>query len=322
MSVGTLYLTNLSSGAPALSGQNGSLCAVLDWALVQKGWAIEYTGTNARVYRPPAGNRFRLYVAHDTAISGDARLATTRGCENASSVTSLTDPFPTVSQWANAQASLLVSITANSTARDYRILVTDRMVVMFTNTGSSNNQNWDMMVFGDAYGADAADVYGTIMHIGAVTTATSANSRAMSNTLCSVPAPGRVFWARSIDGTQKSTYGCYAGQANAAAVTTFCSNGASAPQMRAGYNGRIVREKVAIHCTGSNTTTPSNIAVNKRGWLPNVWNPLHSGIGIVTSDDTFTDTGYSATAVFVINPAATTIAAILETTDTWSVPSG
>lgn len=322
MATGALYLTNLSSGAPTLTGQNGSLVAVLDWALAQKSWTIEYTGTNARVYRPPAGNRFRLYVAHDSAISGDARLATTRGCENASSVTSLTDPFPTVAQYANTQATFLVSTTASAVARGYRIILTDRMVIMFTDTGSNNNQNWDMMVFGDVYGADAADAYGTIMHVGGVTTATSSSSRAMTNTLCSVPAPGRVFWCRSIDGTQKSTYGCYAGQVNSATASSFCSNGGSSPAMRGGYNGRIVREKVGVHCTGSNTTTPNTIAVNKRGWLPNIWNPLHNGIGLVTTDDTFTDTVYSATAVFNIAAASTTIAAILETTDTWSVPVG
>ncbi|WP_430317509.1 hypothetical protein [Pseudomonas nitroreducens] len=323
MSVGMLYLTSQSSGAPPLAGQNGSLCAVLDWALAQKGWTTEYTGANARVYRPPAGNRFRLYVAHDSAISGDARLATTRGCENASSVTSLTDPFPTVAQYANSQATFLVSTTASAVARDYRIIVTDRMVLMFVNCAGQNNQNWDMMVFGDVLGADAADVFGTIMHVGGVTTATAANSRAMSNALCSIPAaPGRTFWARSIDGTQKSTYGCYAGQANNATVTTFCSNGASAPVMRGGYNGRIVREKVGVHCIGSNTTTPNTLAVNKRGWVPNIWNPLHSGIGVVTSDDTFTDTGYSPSAVFNIAPAGTAVAVIIETTDTWSLPSG
>lgn len=322
MSVGMLYLTSQSAGAPTLTGQNGSLCAVLDWALTQKSWTIEYTGANARVYRPPAGNRFRLYVAHDSAISGDARLATTRGCENASSVTSLTDPFPTVAQLSNTQASFLVSTTASAVARDYRIIVTDRMVIMFVNCAGQNNQNWDMMVFGDMLGADPADVFGTVMHVGAVTTATAANSRAMTNTVCSSPVSGRLFWARSIDATQKSTYGCYAAQAASASSTGFCSNGSSAPVMRGGYNGRIVREKVGAHCTGSNTTTPNALAVNKRGWLPNVWNPLHSGIGTVTSDDTFADTGYSPSASFNIAPQATATAVIIETTDTWSLPSG
>ena len=96
---------------------------------------------------------------------------------------------------------------------------------------------------------------------------------------------------------------------------------------KAGAGGNIgtaafVREKVGVHCTGSNTTTPNTLAVNKRGWVPNLWNPLHSGIGLVTSDDTFTDTGYSPSALFNIAPASTTVAVIIETTDTWSLPSG
>ena len=322
MPAGTIYLTEASSGAPALSGTNGALVAVLDWALVQKGCAIEYTGSNARVYRPGAGNRHRLYVAHDSAISGDARLATVRGCENASSVTSLTDPFPTVAQKANNLSTVCVSTLTTSAARPYRIIMTDRFLLLATCCGGVNTQLWDLFMFGDLYGADPADTYATVCHIGDSNTNSTTTGRGMAGAVCSVPAPGKTFFARSIDTTQKSTYGCCAGQVNSSTASTFCANGAQSPAMRAGYNGRIVREKVGVHCTGANTTTPNTIAVNKRGWVPNLWNPLHSGIGTVTSDDTFADTAYSASASFLIAPASTAIAAILETTDTWSVPSG
>ena len=128
MPVGAIYLTESSPGAPALSGTNGTLCNVLDWALPQKGWAIEYTATNNRIYRPGAGNRNRLFVSHDSTVSSDPRLATVRGCENASAanVSSLVAPFPTTTQLANTHSTVSVSNVSSTLARPYRIILTDR----------------------------------------------------------------------------------------------------------------------------------------------------------------------------------------------------
>ena len=322
MATGALILTEASPGAPVLSGTNGALCAVLDWALVKKGWAIEYSATNARVYRPGSGNRHRLFVAHDSSISGDARLATVRGCEGASSATiaGLVDPFPTAAQVPNNGSSLLVSSAATTAARSYFIVVSATNVLIATKAGDSNVSNWDVFFFGDTYGAEAGDTYSSAIWVGGSGT-TSTTGRAMAGCAASGIAASKIYWCRSIDGSVKSTTGC---------ITTVCASPAisslmtsvNAQQMRGAYGGRIVREKTALSCTGSSGTTVGALSYYKRGWIPNLWMPMHSNIGGLTSDDAFTDTAYASGSVFRVIPAASALACIFELTDTWSPPVG
>ena len=322
MATGALILTEASPGAPVLSGTNGALCAVLDWALVKKGWAIEYSATNARVYRPGSGNRHRLFVAHDSSISGDARLATVRGCEGASSATiaGLVDPFPTAAQVPNNGSSFLVSSAATTAARSYFIVVSATNVLIATKAGDSNVSNWDVFFFGDTYGAEAGDTYSSAIWVGGSGT-TSTTGRAMAGCAASGIAASKIYWCRSIDGSVKSTTGC---------ITTVCASPAisslmtsvNAQQMRGAYGGRIVREKTALSCTGSSGTTVGALSYYKRGWIPNLWTPIHSNIGSLTSDDEFTDTAYASGSKFRVIPAGPTLACILELTDTWSPPVG
>lgn len=310
----TIFLNESSSGAPTLSGTNGTLCTVLDWALVQNGWTVEYTASNQRVYRPGAGKRFRLYVAHDSTVSGAATLATIRGCESASaaSIAGLVDPFPTVAQITNVSSTVLVSSVIGATARPYQIIVGTDFMVMTIGTTSANTTGWDIFAFGD-WGSAAWD---TGIWIGA-NNSTNTSTRAMSTPATQGPsASGKVFWCRTIDGSQKSAYGSF----NMSSLTFGLVT--NTPAMRGGYLNRIVREKVSVSDNGSNTVTTGALVMHKRGWLPFVWNPVHNNIGSVTSDDVFQDTAYSATTNFRVCPASTTVSVILELGDTWTVPSG
>ena len=324
MTTGAIYLTEASSGAPALSGTNGALNAVLDWALVQKGWSIEYTAANARVYRPGSGNRNRLLVVHDSAVTGDAKLATIRGAENASaaSVEDLVNPFPTVAQQVNNASSVMISNSASSAARPYRIVVSPTFLFFTSSTSSSNTGNWDFFFFGDLEGTEPGDAFATAIHVGATSTTASVSSRAGSSCASISMAAGKTYFARSIDGTVLSTTGTIgisaSGTASAASLMSF---NPSRPNMRAGYGSRIEREKMAVRCLGSNTTAASaTLQIYQRGWIPNVWAPLHSNIGTVTSDDVHTDTAYAVGSQFVLVPCSLTSACLLETTDTWSPP--
>ena len=161
MATGAIYLTQASPGAPNLTGQDNSLCTVLDWALPQKGWAIEYTATNARVYRPGVGNRRRLFVAHDSALSGDSRGAVIRGAEDASAATiaELSGPFPTVAQVANNLANIKLSNTNNSDARPFRIVLSDTFLLFAASTISSSVAEWDFFFFGDLTGVEPGDTW-------------------------------------------------------------------------------------------------------------------------------------------------------------------
>lgn len=315
----TLTLTQASAGAPTLSGTNGALCAVLDWALVQNGWAIEYTATNKRIYRAGTGNRRRLFVAHDSTLSGSAALAVLRGCEDATAANeaNLTDPFPTVAQLSNANSNVAVSNAANATARDYVITVSPTHVIFSCSTQSTASNAWDTFIFGDLAGTEAGDTWATVMMVGASTAFNATTARAVSKAGGPGISPSTaVYLCRSIDGSIKSTY---------ANIHQFGANStigglSGATTARAGYGNRVLRQRAAVNCAGSSTAVSGALHVYQRGWIPNFWVPLHSAIGTLTGDDTFGDTAYHASAVFRPVIAGSGVWHILETSDTWSLP--
>lgn len=306
-----LVLTNASPGATRNSGTNGDLCTLLDWALPQAGWAIEYTGTNSRVYRPGVGLRNRLYVQHDSSVSGHAGISVVRGCENASSSTVLTDPFPTVAQIANNSSNWAVSSLANTTDRPFRIYINETFIIYFSNTTGTADQ-WEMGFFGDPEPA-LTDPYSTIISVRNNTSSSGFQGigQSVSNALSS---SGNIFWMRDITGATKSSRGVLYASGTALGTVT----GASAA--RGGYQNRVYREKIAVSDLASTSATPSILSLVKRAWVPNLWNPLHVGRGSLSDVDTFTDTAYNPSALFrglsgISNPFV-----IIEETDTWSAP--
>lgn len=321
-----IILTELSSGAPTLNGVNGSLTAVLRWALVQASWAVEYGPSgNAAVFRPGSGNRHRLHVNHDSTVSGSAALATVRGCEGASAATTITDPFPTVAQVTNANATWMVSATAAATARRYKIFLWPTFFVMFIEFNSDGR--WDPYFFGDLFGARPEDAYATAVAcrqqsaFGNTTTArygynltTNAYPPVLSLSLA------KAFWCRDISGVTKSTKGSFAG--SGAFVGQSSANAAAGIPALAGYGNRLEREKLALHCTGDNASAFGMMAQMRRGWFPNMWQGLHYSYVGVSSEDTFADAEYDAAASFIVLPNDGSQQIYMETTDTWSVPGG
>jgi hypothetical protein len=310
-----LLLTNDTVGAPALHGTNGRLNAVLDWALPQKSWAIEFSAANASVYRAASGNRHRLSVRHDSAVSGASSAAVVRGCEAASSAILLTDPFPTVAQFADTLALWLASELVTTAVRNYKVLVSETWFILMVKHGTLDQ--WDTQFFGDVPKTHAEDTWNTICTTRG--TAGVAFSIGLGNeTMNHVLSPGaRIFWVRGIDGSSKSTRGglTSTGTAIAGAHSGF-------PIARSGYGNRVVREKMAVYDSGNPNVAASPLGIAKRGWLPNLWNILHSGLGGMTSSDTHTDTPYAPGSLFRVIPTFTSGAFLLEETDTWTPPLG
>lgn len=307
-----VHLTNASPGATRNSGTNGDLCNLLDWALPQVGWAIEYTATNARIYRPATGNRFRLHVYHDSAISGAAQRAVVRGCEDASNATTLIDPFPTVAQVANTSANWLISTTANTTDRAFHIVAWDTGFIYMTNAGGVANL-WQLQFFGDVSENDLPDSYGTICMVrnnsgNTVINPSISNSMTFSST--------NEYFARDITGTAKSSLGIVAW------YSTTWGNISTLPPVDAAPGGKIRRDRIVFACSGSSTLTPTNNALPRRGFFPHLWVGLGSGNGSVTSNDDFTDTAYDPASLFILFGLsnANTQNCIVEVTNTWQAP--
>lgn len=309
-----ILLNESSPGAPRNAGTNGDLCTLLDWALPQKSWAIEYSSGNARVYRPSIGVRNRLHVNHDSAVSGNAGLAVVRGCEGASGATTLVDPFPTVAQVVNANSNWLVSSAASTATRRFYIILTETFVIYFSNY-NGNLGSWDWGYFGDPPGTLPGDLYATTINQrnnASTSTAVGLNQSVAPNTV----AGGNVFWMRDLSGATKSTRGCI----NCSSSTRL-GDMTSQPAARGGFLNAVYREKVGIGCAGGNTL--NTMIMNNRGFLPNIWNPIHLGIGTLSEADTFEDLAYNALSVF--RPISVTIGVtspflIMEETDTWVSP--
>lgn len=299
-----------------LSGTNGDLVGIMDIALPLNGWAIEYTSGNARVYRPGTGNRFRLHMYDDSSVSGSAALCLVRGCENASSAKKLTDPFPTVAIKGDTLSNWQKSTATGTTARAFDIWVGETWVIFTCNVSGATNV-WDFGAFGDVAPALAGDSYNTVCFTRSVSTLGAATMIASPST--GYTGTSKMWWARSYDGTVKSTNG-------APALNTNLFGTGKGPQAQAGPSGGIDTQKVPlIDCGGASGTPSTTLGMFTRGWFPNLLNPIHNGRGSVNTRDTFTNTGYNPSFIgsIMCNDNATTSAfLVVETTDTWSPPSG
>lgn len=306
-------ISSTDSGAPQALSVNGSLNNILRWALPQLGWAVEYGPSgNASVFRAAAGNRLRLHVHHDSSVSGNAALAYVRGAHTATSATSIGSPFPDATQAPNASSNWRCGTVGDpATAASWVIYGNDRFFIYLCYDGG---YKWDMVYFGDVP-SEYATGYETIVTVRGNTSPYGSFG---------MGAPGYAypyfdychFWARGINATTVSTMGAR----NFSAAGYALGRIPSTPVMRGGYQNRLMREKVAISDYGSTNTTFGVLGINRRGWVPNLWNPIHSGIGgSVAGQDTFTDTAYNPSAIFRVFDSNSGVA-IIEETDTWSRP--
>ena len=96
------------------------------------GWAMEWTGTNERVYRPPVGIRHRLWVS-DTGTT----LASVRGRISSLSISDTSNQFPTTAQRANSYFG--------KTTSEWVLIGNDRLFYLRTGDSALGN----LYVFGD-----------------------------------------------------------------------------------------------------------------------------------------------------------------------------
>ena len=140
--------SSTDAGAPALTGQAGSLAAVLDAVLVDgygtgpsakapAGWSRTYSATNKRVYRNElvAGSGYYLRL-DDTAAIGNARHAFLRAFQLMTDIDTGTNLVPTTAQAANGSL-WQKSITLDATARAWVIVANDKTIYPFFDCGGN-----------------------------------------------------------------------------------------------------------------------------------------------------------------------------------------
>lgn len=319
MTLNVQYFNSSSSGAPALTGQNGAMVTLLNWLLVtQGGWTSPFTsGTTGAYYKPKAGNQFLLKVVHNSATSGSAALATVRAVESATAFGTDTNPVPLVAQIADTSSNWIASSTADATVRTWDALVADTFVVLEVQISTAVSE---FHFFGDCPKMFSTDVYNTAI---VVRNSTSLTGSVIGSSIGGT-STARMYFMRSIDGTVLSCV-AYCTLPNSGAAMGFNTQSDVYPP---NFDSKWHKLKIVLADVGSTTIT-QNVAKATawRAWLPNVWHSMHSGYTGVTNRDIHSDTAYNASAVFQAFGAgftATTLSTavwVIEQTDTWVQPS-
>lgn len=163
------------ASAPVLTGQTGSLVALLDAVLVNgygaltaAGWTIGFTTTSKRAYLQNltgANNASGMYLYVDDAGPGAGTFKEARACgfETMSAITPTgTGQFPTSGQSAVGVGTLVIrkSTTADATARAWTIIANGQTVYLFIETGDQTTPIAAFpFVFGDFFSYKTSDSY-------------------------------------------------------------------------------------------------------------------------------------------------------------------
>lgn len=145
--------------APVLTGQVGSLVALLDACLVNgygskaaAGWTKSFSGTNKAVYRAPVGVRHYLRIQDDGPVA--ANEVRMHGYETMSDVDTGTGIFPTSGQ-SSFGLICRKSDTTDSTAQAWVIAGDDRTFYLFSNSMG--------YMFGEIYSLGTEDAHRTML---------------------------------------------------------------------------------------------------------------------------------------------------------------
>jgi len=319
----TLYKSSDAS-APVLTGQVGSLVALLDAILVNgygakaaAGWTKPFTGTNAASFRnSPTGGTGSYLQVDDNATSSvlAARSARLRGFEAMTTQTAGTGGFPTAGQLASG-CQVYKSFTADATARAWVCVADQYTLTLLTNPGAESELNgWSTFHFGDFFSLKAGDAYRAII-IGRTAEPLAVGQQDTSETfqdfaLLSATNAGH-YVARNFSGV---------GQL-AQVVGKHC--GDLAKRLGVPYpnpaDGGLFLAQMWLHEDVGNQSVI-------RGRLRGIWDFLHEPMVSVNDGDTFSGAGALAGKSFLMaRPLASNLGVIrclvLETSNTWEVSS-
>lgn len=272
-----------TAGAPTVTSADGGICNMMDWLLVTtNGWTKLYESSTARVYQQGGGTGFCLFLDHNSTTASSSTwkgLVVVRGCESASSISTLVDPFPTVSQRANSSILLELKNSRYVTAVPVKwwAWVTNSFILLISEQYEIGDVGITLRRGLFAFGTpQSSGLYGTdswnclLMAKGVSYSAPQTPWVYATSGYGIAPSPyGSLFWARDISGTIKSTTGV---------ITSPHSSGLGrCDGMGAygtGFGSLRWRQQAIVACSGSSTTTPGVNALLQRSYLPNIWLPI------------------------------------------------
>lgn len=305
------------ASAPVLSGQAGALIGILDACLVNgygakaaAGWTKPYSGTNLAAYRQGTGSN-QLYLRVDDTTTTNARMV---AYESMSDVNTGTNAFPSESQQSGG-LYVLKSTTANSTARPWIVIATEKAFYFWPNFNqtsmfASDGTMKPMIFFGDITTRQSGDAYHTMISAG-TSNSWSSFSLGMGNSSIAANMAGQ-FLARSYTQTGASSV---SGKVFMHSMTNTVNIGYTNTGYTTAYPDPVAGGMLLAPIW---ITEGASGAIAVRGTLPGMWAPLHSLPA--QNGDTFTGSGDMAGKTFIILDLAgqsSWCRAAFETSDTW-----
>lgn len=289
------------SGSPATPA-TGTITA----KMAPAGWVKSFSGTNKAAYKMGGGNE--RYLRIDDAGGTSARVV---GYESMSDVDTGTAAFPTAAQ-VSGGLYINKSSAADTAARAWIVLATDRLVHVFINGAATNGQLASLATFGDIKSYAGSDQYATLIIASPSYSATAATSYQQATTTAAYGTVNNSHYiARSYTQVGGSVaVGKHGDAAKAKSLTAQL--GGAGLTYPSETDGGLYMTPVYIHETSA-----------MRGVIPGVWAPLHARP--LTQLDTVSGSGSLAGKSFIaLNTDGTTPAAangqlLLEISNTWDI---
>ncbi len=297
--------------APVLTGQAGSLVALLDAVLVDgygsataAGWTKSFTASNQAVYRAPSGARYYLDVTDTNGGStGSTRVA---GFVTMSGVNTGTGRYPA----SGTNRSWVKSASTDSTARPWFIYADDSRFWLFVQAGiASFTTKWAAAFFGDIFAIDTSWADRSVLLVrDADWTGTLSNSCWTTSEMV-FPSSGEWYApAKAGGGAQfnskpvASQFAINNGTGNSQTLGQY-ANGLAYPHTPSG--GIVIQRLWWGH------QTPQTLL----GHIPGAWIGCHNNAG--ADGDTFTGAGALAGKSFKRYDLLNAGHIWIETSDTW-----
>jgi hypothetical protein len=301
----TIY-RSYDASAPVLTGEVSKLVDLLDACLVNgygakaaAGWAITYTDTGKRVYRPGAGNQLYFRIDDNGPGAGTYKEARLRGYETMSDVDTGTGLFPTAVQAANG-VFIRKSAAASATARDWIVIADSRTCYGFIQTADSPGVFY-CFGFGDFYSLISGDGFNSF--VCARTTENSATAsfdRLDSDVRAGTATEFYVTRPYSAIGTCEN-----------------CGRHGDGAYNSLGWlGGTLIFPNITESVLASRIWITEPTSTGIRGWVRGLWNFLHPVASVGTNHVSNGSEELAGKTFLFLKPGALGGIFMLETSDT------
>lgn len=274
----TVYRSTDAS-APVLTGQAGTMVAVLDACLINgygakaaAGWGKPFSSTNIGAYRAATGNR--LYLRVDDTAAQEARIV---GYETMASITpaSSAGTFPLPAQ---VSGGLFVrkSDTSDSVARSWVLIASEKFFYFLPYSvgpdpagATTHNSTSGYMAFGEINSYKPGDAYNTLIMAPAVTNISTGVFGTNTKTTGFVAANGH-YMARNHLQFGNSIQVCKTTILDPTSTSSTFGSSGNYPPFPDSVMGGLNVSPVVVGESGHNGSYVS------RGVMPGLWAPLHN----------------------------------------------